>query len=59
MAQTFGPLGPIFYAPTKVAPTSLQIKFRVNPLYIFQENRQTPTYWSILALFRSKNGPKI
>ena len=25
----------------------------------FQENRRKPTYWLILALFGSKNGPKI
>ena len=40
MAQKFGPLEP----PTKVAPMSLYIKFQVNPMETFQENRWKPIY---------------
>ena len=49
----------IFYTPTKVTPTSLEIKFHVNPVETFQENRRKPIYCPILALFGAKNGPKI
>ena len=30
----------LFYTPTKVVPVSLQIRFRVNPVETFQENRR-------------------
>ena len=30
MVKKFGPLGPTFYTPAKVAPTSLYINFRVS-----------------------------
>ena len=41
---TFGPLMPLFYTPTKVAPMSLWIKFQVNKAETFQENRGKPIY---------------
>ena len=52
MAQKFGFMGPIFYTPTKVAPINTYIKFRVNPVEMFQENKQKPIYWPSLAQFR-------
>ena len=39
MTRKFGPLGPIFYIPPKIAVTSLSIKFDVNLEEIFLENR--------------------
>ena len=59
MAQKFGPLGPIFYTPTKVAPMSLQIKFQVKIEETFKENRRKPIYWPILALFGAKTARKV
>ena len=41
----------LFYWPTKIAPTSLQIKFEVNPVETLQENSRKSIYWPILALF--------
>ena len=54
MTQKLGPLGPIFYTPTKVAPMSLWIKFWVNAVQTFKENRQKPIFWPFLALFWAK-----
>ena len=42
MAQKFGFMGPIFYTPTKVAPMKTYIKFHVNSVETFQENKQKP-----------------
>ena len=52
MTRKFGPLGPIFYTPTKVAPIGLQMKFQVKPAENFQEKRQKPIY--ILTYFDQK-----
>ena len=35
------------------------MKFQLKPAENFQENRQKPIYWPILALFGTKNGLKI
>ena len=57
IANKFGPLGPIFYTPTKVFPMSLWIKFCVNPLDAFlEDNWRKPIYWPIVAIFGAKNG---
>ena len=52
------PCRPSLYTPTKVAPMSL-LKFGVNPVEMFQENRRTPIYWHILSLFGAKRARKF
>ena len=59
MAQKFGPVGFIFCTPTKIAPTSSLVKFCVNPMETFQENRWKLISWPILALLGTKQSPEI
>ena len=55
----FGPLVPLFYTPTKIAPMRLLIKFQGNIAETFQENKRKPIFWPIFTLFGARKfGPR-